>query len=545
MSRPWWQTAAVYQIYPRSFRDANGDGIGDLAGITERLDHLASLGLGAVWLSPFYPSPQADFGYDVSDYTGVDPQYGTLEDFDRLAVRAHDLGLKLIVDFVPNHSSDQHAWFQESRASRESAKRDWYVWRDPAPDGGPPTNWLSVFGGSAWEFDETTGQYYLHSFLKEQPDLNWRNPDVVEAMHDALRFWMARGVDGFRIDVAHRIMKDPEMQDNPPNPNATGDFHKNMGEYDSQLHLYDAAHPDVHQAFAGIREVVDTFDETVRVTIGEIHEYDLAKWAAYYGQPGPDGSLQGLHMPFNFALLNTPWTAKAVRAHVDEIESVTPPGAWPNYVLGNHDERRIATRLGRENVRLAGLLLLTLRGAPTLYYGDELGMPEVDVPPHLQKDPWAERSGVPELSRDGCRTPMAWNASHDAGFSDSADPSDFWLPLHDDHEAVNVEAEGADPGSVLSFYRRALAVRNASLALREGSYAPVDDTPESVFAFVREENDDRALVLLNFGDTEAEVHIPEAFRGGSVHLGTGAEAEGATVNKRVALPPHGGLVIAP
>ena len=541
MDRPWWQTDVVYQIYPRSFQDSDGDGVGDLPGITGRLPYLADLGVGAVWLSPFYPSPQADFGYDVSDYRDVDPQYGTLEDFDRLAERAHALGLRLIVDFVPNHSSDRHAWFQESRASRDSPRRDWYVWRDPRPDGSPPNNWLSHFGGPAWTLDEATGQYYLHSFLKEQPDLNWRNPEVVDEMMGTLRFWMGRGVDGFRIDVAHTILKDPRMRDNPP---AEGDlaFHKARGEYDSQLHLYDKAHPDVHEAFARIRRTVDGYDERDRVTIGEIHDFeDLGRWASYYGTPTEGGGLSGLHMPFNFGLLAAPWTADGVRAHVEALEAALPDGAWPNYVLGNHDERRIATRIGPESVRLAGLLLLTLRGAPTLYYGDELGMPEVDVPPDRRVDPWGVRSGLPELGRDGCRTPMAWDASPAAGFSD-ADPEDLWLPLHEHHAQLNVAAESADPDSHLAFYRRALAYRSASPALRAGAYRGLE-APDGVFAFERHEGDDRRLVLLHLGPGHVEVPVPEAYRGLEVGLATGLEAEGATAGDRVTLGPWAGAVL--
>ncbi|WP_412069160.1 alpha-amylase family glycosyl hydrolase [Rubrivirga sp. IMCC43871] len=539
MSRPWWQTAVVYQIYPRSFQDSNADGLGDLPGITARLPYLADLGVGAVWLSPFYPSPQADFGYDVSDYRDVDPPYGTLADFDRLAERAHGLGLKLIVDFVPNHSSDQHAWFVESRASRDNPKRDWYVWRDPKPDGSPPNNWLSHFGGPAWTFDEATGQYYLHSFLREQPDLNWRNPSVVDEMMDTLRFWMARGVDGFRIDVAHLIAKDPAMRDNPLAP-VPAVMHKPRGEYDSQIHLHDKGHPDVHGLFARIRQTIDGFDGQDRVAIGEIHGFDdLPTWAGYYGTPTADGSLGGLHLPFNFGLLATEWTAASVRAHVDALEAALSDGAWPNYVLGNHDERRLATRLGPASVRLAGLLLLTLRGAPTLYYGDELGMPEVDVPANRRVDPWGIRSGLPELSRDGCRTPMAWDASPGAGFSD-ADPSDCWLPLHPTHETVNVATEAADPDSHLAFYRRALAVRAASASLQAGDYVPLDGVPDDVFAFVRGGD---TLVLLHLDDGTAEVAVPEAFRGAMVRLATARGDEGVEVGETLALGPWRGAVV--
>ena len=537
----------VYQIYPRSFQDSDGDGVGDLPGVTERLDYVADLGVGAVWLSPFYPSPQADFGYDVADYCGVDPQFGTLDDADRLVARAHELGLRVIVDVVPNHSSDQHAWFQESRSSRDSPKRDWYVWRDPKPDGSPPNNWLSIFGGPAWELDEATGQYYLHTFLREQPDLNWRNPEVVDAMMDVLRFWMARGVDGFRIDAILFIGKHPDLPDLPPR-RTPNDFHKPTGEYDTLEHLYDTADPVVHEYFRRFRETVDGYDDAERVTIGELHEFkDLSRWAGYYGRPGPDGTLDELHMPFNFGLLNVDWTAAGIRAHVDAIEAALPDGAWPNYVLGNHDERRIATRLGPENVRLAALLLLTLRGAPTLYYGDELGVEEVNVPLGARRDPWGVRSGLPELGRDGCRTPMAWDGSPAAGFSDAA-PSALWLPLHPDHATRNVEAQTADPDSTLAFVRRALAARAASPALHAGDYTPLDTLggapcPDDVFAFERAEGDDRALVLLHVGGGTVEVGVPEAFRSGTVGVSTVRDLEGTAVGERLALGPHAGLVV--
>lgn len=540
MSHPWWQTDVVYQIYPRSFQDSNGDGIGDLPGITSRLGYVRDLGVGAVWLSPFYRSPQADFGYDVSDYRDVDPQFGTLEDFDALASKAKELGLKVIVDFVPNHSSDQHAWFQESRSSRTNAKRDWYTWRDPAPGGGPPNNWLSYFGGPAWTLDEATGQYYLHSFLTEQPDLNWRNPDLEAEMLDTLRFWMDRGVDGFRIDVAHLIAKDPELRDNPPAPPPTSGVFKSMGEYDTLLHVHDKGHPDVHRMFARIRETVDGHGDRERVTIGEIHDFDdLDRWASYYGTPTSKGTLSGLHMPFNFGLLNTPWTAHDVRAHVDALEGALPDGAWPNYVLGNHDEARIATRLGPASGKLAALLLLTLRGVPTLYYGDELGIEEVDVPLDDRKDPWGFRSGMPELSRDGCRTPMAWDASPGAGFSD-APPSRYWLPLHPNHESVNVEVESDDPESVWSFTRRALEVRNASPALQTGGYRALDDVPDGVFAFERIEGDERRLVLLHVGDGVLEIEVPEPYRVLEVVLST---ERGLEAGERVTLGPWAGVVL--
>ncbi len=340
MQQPhWWQTAVIYQIYPRSFADSTGSGTGDLEGVRQRVPYLAeTLGVDAVWLSPFYPSPQADFGYDVADYIAVDPQFGTLEDFDRLLADLHERGIKLIVDFVPNHSSDQHPWFLESRSGMDSARREWYTWRDPASDGGPPNNWLSVFGGSAWEFDPASGQYYLHKFLVEQPDLNWRNPEVKEAMFDALRFWMERGVDGFRLDVAHYVMKDPDLRDNPDAP-AGARMHKSMGDYDTQLHIHDKGHPDVHPLFREMRKVFDEYPD--RYSVGEIHVSDWEEWAAYYGT-----DLDELHQPYNFALLGVGHEAQAFKAVVENVETAVPPGGWPSYVLGNHDEARLATRLG-------------------------------------------------------------------------------------------------------------------------------------------------------------------------------------------------------
>ncbi|MDH3606208.1 MAG: alpha-amylase family glycosyl hydrolase [Acidimicrobiia bacterium] len=486
----WWQTAVIYQIYPRSFQDSTSDGIGDLPGITRRLDYLVDLGIDAIWISPFYPSPMADFGYDVADYTDVDPIFGTLTDFDELLATAHHLGLKVIIDIVPNHTSDQHRWFLESRSSRDNPKRDWYVWRDPMPDGSPPNNWLSAFGGGAWEWDETTGQFYLHTFVREQPDLNWRNPDVVEAMHDVYRFWLDRGVDGFRIDVAHRIMKDPDLRDNPPKPGADGTF-KSMGAYETQHHIHDMGHPDVHDAYRDLRAVLDSYDPP-RVTIGEVHIFDWDEWVRYYG-----ADLDGMHLPGNFTLLYVPWDAGAVRTRVDELEGILPDGAWPNYVLGNHDEPRLATRFGPERARLAAMLLLTLRGTPTLYYGDELGMTEVTIAPEDQQDPWALRE--PELGRDGCRTPMQWDASGSAGFSD-ADRASLWLPLTPDQATVNVKVLDQSPTSILTLYRRLLALRRGMSALHQGTYSPIESAADGVFAFERAEGAQQVCVVLNFGD---------------------------------------------
>lgn len=501
-SNLWWQTGVIYQIYPRSFKDTTGSGVGDLAGIIQKMDYLGeTLGVDAIWISPFYPSPMADFGYDVADFTGVDPIFGNLAVFDELLAQAHRRGLKIIVDLVPNHTSDQNPWFQESRSSRDNPKRDWYVWIDPKSDGSPPNNWLSVFGGSAWEWDTTTEQYYLHSFLKEQPDLNWRNPLVREAMFDVVRFWLDRGVDGFRIDVAHYIMKDPLMRDNPPNPGREASLHKSLGGYDSQLHLYDKGHPDVHKVYQQFRKLLDAYNtDQPRVSIGEVHIFDLHEWARYYGE-----RLDEMHMPFNFTLLGVEWEAQAVRHAVDKLESSLPPGAWPNYVLGNHDETRLASRIGGEQACLAAMLLLTLRGTPTLYYGDEIGMTDVPIPPERQQDPWGKR--VHGLGRDPCRTPMQWSDAPNAAFS-SPETLSTWLPLSEDYPHVNVETQIEDSTSILNLYRRLLAYRKTCPALQLGKYRPLDPVPQECFVYLRElEGENRLLVALNFSTKECRLNL--------------------------------------
>jgi alpha-glucosidase len=488
----WWQHGVVYQVYPRSFRDANGDGVGDLAGVLERLDYLSeTLGVDAVWLSPFYPSPMADFGYDVADYCDVDPLFGDLAAFDALVEAAHARDLKIIVDYVPSHTSDQHRWFQASRASRDNPYRDWYVWRDPRPDGSPPNNWAATFGGSAWEWDGATDQYYLHSFLPEQPDLNWRNPTVRSAMYDVLRFWLDRGVDGFRMDALGRIMKDPLLRDNPPNPRAAGDFHKELGEYDRQLHVNDQRHHDIHAVIREMRQVLDQYeaDGRPRVAIGEIHIYDLAELGGYYG-----GALDELHLPFNFGLLKTPWSGQAIRAHVDAYEAALPSGAWPNYVLGNHDEARIVSRIGAQQARLAMMLLLTLRGTPTLYYGDELGMADVPVPPEKVQDPWGTRVPGLSLGRDPERAPMPWADAPNADFCPPG--TDPWLPITSDLTRVNVAAQLDAPRSMLTLTRRLLALDWPNVS-------------PDCFLFEREAGDERLVVALNLSERAQRITLPD------------------------------------
>jgi alpha-glucosidase len=528
MTRPWWQTGVIYQIYPRSFADGNGDGMGDLPGITSRLDYLSGvLGVEAIWISPFYPSPQADFGYDVSDYRDVDPQYGNLADFDRLVAEANRRGIRVIVDYVPNHTSDQHPWFVESRSSRDNDKRDWYVWRDAKADGSLPNNWMSAFGGPAWTFDRQAGQYYLHSFLAEQPDLNWRNPEVEEAMLDVLRFWMDRGVSGFRIDVAHRPMKDPLMRDNPPASAVPVDSYKLDPGWAAFEHIYDKADPDIHGLFRRMRQTVEAYPDSV--LIGEIHEFDWPTWASYYG------SGDELHMPINFVLLPAGADPLKVRTAIIEIEAILGQSLWPNWVVGNHDEPRAVTRLGLEQSRLAAVFLLTARGTPTLYYGDELGMEDLFIPPEQQQDPWGRRR--PGVGRDGCRTPMQWDGGPHAGFSPEGTVK-TWLPVHPDHKKISVEAEIGDPDSHLSLYRRLLTLRREEPSLHSGSVQVLDGPPGTVVYRRWTDTSRPFTVVLNL--SERPVAIDEL--SGTVVVGTHHGLDDQPFSGR--LGPWQGVVIS-
>jgi len=500
----WWQEGVIYQIYPRSFQDSNGDGIGDLAGIISRLDYLAWLGIDAIWLSPIYPSPMVDFGYDVSNYVDIDPIFGDLATFDRLVAETHRRGMKIIMDYVPSHSSDQHPWFLESRSSRNNPKRDWYVWADAKPDGSPPNNWLASWGGSSWEWDETTQQYYLHSYHVKMPDLNWRNPAVKAAMFDVARFWLDRGVDGLRVDSAQRIMKHPQMIDNPPNPNpqALANVYKLHGDYDSQLHINDKGHADVHGVYRELRQLLDSYgSSSPRMMIGEVHIFDWPEWASYYG-----GHLDEMHMPLNAGLLGIPWQARNVQQVIDAIEAVLPPGAWPDYVLGNHDEHRLVSRIGAQQARAAMLLLLTLRGSPTIYYGDEIGMHDIPVPPELVKDPWEISVPGLGLGRDPERSPMQWDASPNAGFC----PPDVtpWLPIAADYRQINVAVERSDPRSLLALTHALLHLRRATPALSLGSYQPVADAPDDCFLYLRQHGLHRYLIALNFSPDEQHISLP-------------------------------------
>ncbi len=513
-SAEWWQRGVIYQIYPRSFQDSDGDGIGDLQGTIARLDYLAWLGVDAIWLSPVYPSPMADFGYDISDYTSIDPVFGTLSDFDRLVAEAHRRGLNVIMDLVPNHTSDRHPWFLESRTARGSAKRDWYVWRDPGPEGGPPNNWLSEFGGSAWEHDPASGQYYYHAFLKEQPDLNWRNPEVHAAMRQVLGFWFARGVDGFRIDVVHQLVEDATFRDNPPNP----DFQPGEPPSHALLRVHTIDQPEVHDIIAEWRRVADRFGG--RVLIGEIH-LPINRLVAYYGV-----ELGGIHLPFNFNLIGTRWSAETLRNLVSSYEAALPPGAWPNWVLGSHDFPRIASRIGNRAARLAAVLLLTLRGTPTMYYGDELGMSDVAIPPQSVRDPFERNVPGQGMGRDPARTPMPWSDETSGGFTKGMP----WLPLGD-YRHCNVKLQAQDPDSILWLYRRLIALRRTEPALSLGSYEPLGLDPECL-AYARRYDGRRIAVVLNFSEEPRRVALPDDARHGHVLL-----------SSREGSPPDSGRIV--
>jgi len=525
---PWWRDAVIYQIYPLSFRDSDGDGFGDLNGVISKLDYLVEvLGIDAVWLSPFFKSPMEDWGYDITDHTEVDPLFGTLEDAERLIDEAHRRGIKVIIDYVINHTSDQHPWFLDSRSSRSSAKRDWYVWRD-GRDGGPPNNWVSVFGGPAWTYDEPTEQWYRHTFLAGQPDVNWRNADLEEAMLDVVRFWMDRGVDGLRVDAAHQMMKDPLERDNPPAPHDYYRPWRNMGEFDAFIHLYDMADPAVHDAHRHLQSVVDSYGRDA-LTVGEIHIFDLPEWASYYGE-----RLDQLSMPFNFHLMASEWDVPTLRATIESVLWNVPAGAWTNWTMGNHDEHRMASRLPAGHERLAATLLLTLRGTPVLYYGDEVGM----VQGHVAKsrDTWGIQ--VEGFSRDGSRTPMPWEPGPGAGFT--APGTEPWLPIGPDAETRNVETELVDEGSLLNMYRRLLALRRGSKALRRGSFLSDPASTDEVFVYRRESDDETKTVVLNFSDEPRTVSLSP----GRIVFDTHDPGRDASIVGPVEAAPLSGVIVS-
>ena len=509
-NQPWWKSAVVYQIYPRSFADANGDGIGDLDGIRAHLDHLVWLGVDAIWLSPFFRSPMKDYGYDVSDYCDVDPIFGSLADFDALLAEAHERGLRVLVDWVPNHTSTEHPWFVASRSSRDDPKRDWYIWRDPAPDGGPPNNWISDFAGpTAWRLDEATDQYFLHLFLPEQADLNWRNPEVVDAMHDTLRFWLDRGVDGFRMDVIQSLVKRDGLGDlDDPNEVLFGDAHLDP--------------PATHERIRAIRSLIDAYPGD-RVAVGETSLLSTTKMATYYGHDDE------LHLCFNFPQLLAPWDvehwSRRIRRAYEELD---PRGAWPTWVLSNHDVPRHRSRFGGSEsaARAAVVAILTLRGTPFLYQGEELGLVDAVVPPERRLDP---------IERDGCRAPIPWTP--DAAHGWGPEP---WLPFPPESDVRCVASERDDPTSTLHLYRRMLSLRHASVALQLGAIEMLPDLPEGVIGWDRTQGGERWRVLLAFSDATVGSAIAD---GWSVALASDGTGEGAAfggalvANETVVLSP--------
>src|SRR5690348_2456290 len=483
----WWQHAVFYEIYPRSFADSNNDGIGDLPGITSKLAYLRDLGVDAIWITPCYPSPQVDFGYDVSDYDNIDPMYGTLADFDRMERQAKQRGIRIIMDFVMNHTSDQHPWFIDSRSYRTAPKRDWYIWRDGRAPEQPPNNWESTFGGSAWQWDSKTKQFYYHFFYVQQPDLNWRNPAVEKAMFDVPRFWFKRGVAGFRLDAVDTLFEDPKLRDNPTRPGTNAFGLPNM------VNKYNTKLPELHDVLRQLRQVADQNDA---VLIGETWTKDISELQQYYGGHGKE-----LQMPMDF--LFTQVNKLSPPEFRKQIAAVDSAGGWPVYVFSNHDIRRAYNRYGdgQHNDQIAKLLAgfyLTLRGTPIMYYGEEIGMQNNDPTRREDvKDPIGRRGWPKEKGRDGERTPMQWNDTANAGFT-TGKP---WLPVPDSYHTHNVASELKDPNSILNFYKRVLALRRTNLELREGRYVPLNENDSNVLSYLRSYKGKAVLVVLNMSST--------------------------------------------
>ena len=530
-ANPWWRGATIYQIYPRSFLDTNGDGIGDLPGIIERLEYVASLGVEAIWVSPFYKSPMADFGYDIADYRAVDPIFGTLADFDRLIARAHGLGLKVIVDQVPSHTSDQHAWFHESRQSRRNPKADWYVWADAQPDGTPPNNWLSIFGGVAWTWEPRRGQYYLHNFLKSQPDLNFHNPDVRRAALDTMRFWLARGVDGLRLDAINFCFHDRKLRDNPPRPpharKPTGFSADNP--YGYQWHHHNNTQPEMLPFLEEIHALIEEYPGAM--ALGEISSDDSTATVAEYTQPGR------LHMAYSFELLSNDNSPQHIRATVEQLRQRAPK-SWPCWTISNHDVERVVSRWGRSAPYLPHsatqltAMICALRGSVCIFQGEELGLGEADVPYESLRDPYGIAFWPAFKGRDGCRTPMPWDSHESGGFS-NAKP---WLPVPHQHLALSVAAQERDETSALHGFRRLLAWRKQHPLLISGDIEFLAAT-NSVLAFRR--FDDHGALLAAFNLSAEQATLPLAHIQVAHSIGGHGLPEGSFANATLTLPGHG------
>lgn len=527
----WWRGGVIYQIYPRSYQDSNGDGIGDLPGITQRLDHIAKLGADGIWLSPFFKSPMKDFGYDVSDYCDVDPMFGTLDDFKQLVQRAHELGLKVMIDQVLSHSSDQHAWFVESRSSKSNPKADWYVWADAQPDGTPPNNWLSIFGGSAWQWDTRRCQYYMHNFLTSQPDLNFHNPEVQQALLDTVKFWLDLGVDGYRLDTANFYFHDDQLRNNPargaPDLNNPDPAVNPFNPYGWQWHQFDKSRPENLQFLKKLRSLLDQYPNTTMV--GEIGDDDGLARVAEYTSGGDK-----LHMAYCFDLLSEQHTAGFIHGVLKRFNEVVSDG-WPCWALSNHDVTRSATRWGgaqpdQRLLRMAAAFQMSLRGTVCLYQGEELGLPEADIAFEDLQDPYGITMWPQYKGRDGCRTPMPWSAQlPNAGFSGA---EKTWLPIAKEHIPLSVEQQTNDDQSLLKFFQNLLHWRKAQPVLLHGSLSLMQEHPQ-VLAYVREWQGDRMLCVFNFSEQRVQYELPTDWSSSDLIDGTGSsgvEKHNASLN---------------
>lgn len=521
----WPRKAVVYQIYPISFQDSNADGKGDLLGILNRLDYLQDLGVGAIWLSPINKSPMADFGYDVSDYLDINPIFGTLADLDKLLAEVHKRGMKLLMDFVPNHTSSEHPWFVESSSSKTNPKRDWYIWAK-GRENRPPNNWLSVFGGSGWEFDERTEEYYFHSFIKNQPDLNYRNPEVRAAMKNVLKFWLGRGVDGFRVDAVYHLFKDEKLQNNPANPGYLPGTHD---PYLAQINSYTHGLPETLEVIKEWCKLLASYGETFLVT--EVH-VPMKMMVELFNICDP-----GHHSPFNFYLIAMPWSVTEYKKFIDNFEHNLRAQDLPNYVLGNHDKPRVASRLGHKKARLAAMLQFTLRGMPFIYNGEELGMEDGVIPPELVQDPFEKNVPGFKLGRDPERTPMQWDGSTHAGFTTGTP----WLPVNDHYLTVNVEAEIKLHDSMLSLYKLLIRLREGSPALLEGTYQSYE-LHDDVFCYSRSSEGEIMFVALNFCERDVSFTMPYA-KGQLLFNTFLDQQEGELKNNQINLRGEEGIII--
>ena len=519
----WWQRAVFYEIALISFQDSNGDGHGDLPGLISRLDYLEWLGIDAVWLTPIYRSPMLDLGYDISDFCAIDPMFGTLEDLDNLVSSLHARGLRLILDFVPNHTSDRHDWFKESRSSRSNPKRHWYVWADPGPDGGPPNNWLSRFGGSAWQWDQTTEQYYYHAFLSEQPDLNWRHAEVRAAMAEVLRFWLRRGVDGFRTDASAVLVEDALLRDEPPDPQAGA----RTPPPQRLRRVFTDDRRESMTYLEEIRAVVDEFPD--RVLAAEV-QGKTDRIGHFYDEERPR-----FQLPLNFALLDSPWDAWSLQAAIDAYINAIPQEAWPDWVIGGHDKKRIASKVGQEQARIVAMLLFTLRGTPFFFAGDEIGMEQVPIPPSGVCDPFERLVPGYDLGRDPQRTPMRWDHTVNGGFT-SGQP---WLPLGPDVAERNVATFQAKHRSLLWLYRRLIELRRSTLALMAGEYLPLRSHNDLV-AYKRVLGHEQILIALNIANDPRKLQ----WKGeGTILLSTHFDVDGKVTASPLLLRGNEGIVL--